>query len=790
MPETYNTDPLDPAGTTPDDAAPAAPDSLRDDDPNIEISGVGFAQELGPPPPRPRPPRNEDDDSHDRSDDEDGPSVPRPPEDRPEPLVSARSVDGSGNNADNQDWGATGTNQIRLVENAYADGLGEMVDGLPSARTVSNAVFAQAEDMPSTIGISAMFYAWGQFIDHDIDLTHSGGDEVPIEVPTGDPWFDPFGTGEETIAFTRTPDADEETALREQANDITTYSDGSMIYGSDQDTFDTVVDLETGLVLLDEDDHLELTETGGVVAGDVRAAENLGLTSLQTLFAREHNRIVEDLSEKFPDMTGEELYGAARVQVEAIIQAVTYNEFLPILLGEDAIEAYDGYDSSVDPSVSVEFSTVAFRFGHTLVGSAVQRLTEAGDESEFGHLTLAESFFQASRLADEGGISDVLRGLADEFSQEFDAVMVDDLRNFLFGPPGSGGLDLASLNIQRARDHGIPGYNELREGLGLDAAETFADITDDEEMQAALEEVYGDVDSVDAWVGGLAEDAADGAMVGELFQVILVDQFTRLRDGDSQWSQEVLEGRALDKLWKTTLSDVIERNSDVDEIQKNIMYAYDRQGGDEQDNTLEGTDARDLLLGQDGDDTLLGREGDDELQGGNGNDLLIGHEGDDLLLGGRGRDKLSGKDGDDTLVGGKGKDSLDGGIGDDTLIGGQDKDKLIGKSGDDKLIGSEGRDFLCGGSGADTYVFGPNSGRDKIKEKGGDDAVDTLFIHGATAEDLEFTQSRANLIVSWGDGNSVKIAKQFAEGGGEVEQLELEDGFTIDLIDGLDDWLA
>ena len=59
----------------------------------------------------------------------------------------------------------------------------------------------------------------------------------------------------------------------------------------------------------------------------------------------------------------------------------------------------------------------------------------------------------------------MLKGLASN-SQEVDLLLVNGVRNNLFGPPGAGGLDLAALDIQRGRDHGLPNYNILREPTG------------------------------------------------------------------------------------------------------------------------------------------------------------------------------------------------------------------------------------------------------------------------------------------------------------------------------------
>jgi hypothetical protein len=80
------------------------------------------------------------------------------------------------------------------------------------------------------------------------------------------------------------------------------------------------------------------------------------------------------------------------------------------------------------------------------------------------------------------------------------------------------------------------------------------------------------VDDIDLWVGGLAEDHLDGTTLGETFHTILVDQFTRLRDGDRFWYENVFAGDVIDQLETTTLADVIERNSGVYGLQDNVFF--------------------------------------------------------------------------------------------------------------------------------------------------------------------------------------------------------------------------
>src|SRR5207249_8740239 len=122
-------------------------------------------------------------------------------------------------------------------------------------------------------------------------------------------------------------------------------------------------------------------------------------------------------------------------------------------------------------------------------------------------------------------------------SSEVDNTIVNSVRNFLFGEPGQGGFDLASLNIQRGRDHGLPDYNTVRAAYGLRRVTAFSQITSNVDVQNKLRSLYGNVNNIDLWVGALAEDHVAGSSTGPLIRAALKDQFTRLRDGDRFWYQ-------------------------------------------------------------------------------------------------------------------------------------------------------------------------------------------------------------------------------------------------------------
>ena len=426
-----------------------------------------------------------------------------------------RSIDGSNNNLRHREWGSAGSELARIVDMAYADGIGEPSGpDRPSPRLISNLVSAQHTAMPNERGLSDMVWQWGQFIDHDIDLTAEGDVEfLPVSVPQGDLQFDPSGTGSEAIGFTRSAVADGsgDTAERprQQINQITAFIDGSMIYGSDSERTAALRAFRGGRLKTSQGDLLPMNEAGLpnaggngdslFLAGDIRANEQVGLTTMHTLWVREHNRLADEIAADNPSFSDESVYQRARRLVIAQIQAITFNEYLPAVLGSDAISPYRGYDPRVQPTISNLFATAAFRFGHTQLSSELKRLNDDGTEIAAGPLPLRQSFFNPAPLKTDG-IDSVLKGLANSVSQEIDTHLVEDVRSFLFGAPGEGGFDLASLNIQRGRDHGLPDYNSCRVQLGLGPVESFSEITSDPELAQALEQAYATVDAIDVWV--------------------------------------------------------------------------------------------------------------------------------------------------------------------------------------------------------------------------------------------------------------------------------------------------
>jgi peroxidase len=504
--------------------------------------------------------------------------------------ASVESIDGTGNNLLHPTWGSTGVDLLRKTVAAYTDGVSSPAGATrPSARAISNAIAASDSSIVNDRNLSAMVYAWGQFLDHDLDLTPSGTTEsFNVQVPTGDPSFDPLSTGTQVIPLDRSIyDAATGTSAsnpRQQINTITAFIDGSVIYGSDAARAAALRTFGGGQLKTSAGDLLPFNAAGfsnandaGIypgdqlfLAGDVRANENIELTSIQTLFMREHNRLAASYAAANHRLSDEQLYQKARQMVLAEIQSITYNEFLPALLGQNALSPYRGYNPNVNPGIANEFSTAAYRFGHSMLDNDIGFLdnngVNVGDE-----MPLAQAFFNPAPV-EQNGIDPILKYLVSDRAQEIDTKVVDGVRNFLFGPPGAGGLDLASLNIQRGRDNGLADYNTVRAAYGLPKVTSFSQITSDPALAASLQSLYGSVDNIDLWVGGLAENHVAGSSMGATFGRILADQFQRIRDGDRFWYQREFSGRQLEQINNTTLADLIARNTQTTNMQPNVFF--------------------------------------------------------------------------------------------------------------------------------------------------------------------------------------------------------------------------
>jgi peroxidase len=514
-----------------------------------------------------------------------------------------RSPDGTGNNVAHPTWGATNSDLIHNIPTAYGDGVSSMGGvGRPAPRFISNTVVAQPNVPPHPF-VSNYIWMWGQFLDHDLDLTPSSAITVApfcsevadIPVPAGDPTFDPNNTGTAVISFCRSifdsASGTNPHNPRVQPNAITSFIDASNVYGSDATRASALRKNDGSGELRTSPgpggaDLLPLNTTGlpnaipgadQFVCGDIRCEENTNLTSMHTVWMREHNFWALRIRQENPTFSDEAIYQRARMIVSAEFEAITYNEFLRVLLGPTAIPPYTGYHPTVNPGISTVFSTASYRIGHTFLTHVLMRLDSHLNPIPGGDLTLQQAFFNPSKITASGGIEPFLRGAAHQHANDYDPFIVDDVRNFLINDPMAGSFDLASLNIQRGRDHGLPGYNDVRAGYGLAQKSSFAAVNPSPLVHSRLAAAYTNVNDIDPWVGGLSEPPYPGAVVGELVRAVLADQFTRSRDGDRFFYANVFPPTWVSYLNQLHFSDVILRNTTIrpQEIPTNVFLAAD-----------------------------------------------------------------------------------------------------------------------------------------------------------------------------------------------------------------------
>lgn len=513
-----------------------------------------------------------------------------------------RQIDGRQNNLANPEWGATHTPLLRIAGNGFADSVSAPAGpGRPNPRYLSNLIFAQEDLLPDPMTLSDFTWVFGQFIDHDLSLTENNDEDISIDVPMGDRHFDPLGFGTVKIPVKRNRFMEgtgtSPSNPRQYPNELTAFLDGSAVYGSDavRETWlrsheggklkvsagnllpYNTIDGELGSQVDPNAPHMGDDVGSNVylfVAGDVRANENPLLLSFHTVFVREHNRQCDLLAVAHPTWNDEQLYQHARKIVGGVMQSIVYNEWLPTMGIE--IPPYSGYNPAVNPQLANTFTAAAFRLGHTLLNSNIRRVDGAGNILPQGNLTLRDAFFNVGAIAEVGGIDPYFAGMAQQTQQSMDSRVIDDVRNFLFGPPGAGGLDLVSINIQRGRERGLPTFNDIRVAYGLPRIMFMGQITPDIPIYSQIFEAYfGDVNRMDPWVAMLAEQEMPGRLFGPTMTAIMRTQFTALRDGDRFFylNDPVLNDAEIAWIHGTTMRDILMYNTGITLMQDNVFLS-------------------------------------------------------------------------------------------------------------------------------------------------------------------------------------------------------------------------
>uniref|UniRef100_A0A8D8S818 Chorion peroxidase n=1 Tax=Cacopsylla melanoneura TaxID=428564 RepID=A0A8D8S818_9HEMI len=531
-----------------------------------------------------------------------------------------RTYDGLCNNLQRKSWGSGMKPFKREVAPDYADGISApraSSDGspLPSAREVSVTIHRPVyRDDPK---FTVMLAVWGQFMDHDVTATAltkgTNGSTItccgvskeqqhpacyPVDLRAGDDYYHKYNMT--CMEFVRSSPAPACTlGPREQLNQVSSFLDGSVVYGNTEDLANRLRTFQRGELKMfttpdgrqllplstDPEDGCNEKEQNAkgkycFMTGDARANENTHLTSMHLLLARQHNTLARQLATLNPDWDDETVYQESRRILAAQMQHVTYNEFLPVLLGPALMTKLklspqssgysQDYNPNVDPTISNNFATSAFRFAHTLIPGLMKMV--ANDTSSVEYVELHKMLFNPYEIYSEQGLDKTLQGAMNTNVERADNYFTTQLTQHLFEQVGSKvpyGLDLVSLNIQRGRDHGLPGYPKWRKYCGLSEPKSFDDLKDhvDEESLELLSKTYKTVDDIDMYTGGLSEKPLEGGMLGPTMTCLIANQFVRMKSGDRYWYETGDQPQAftpaqLDEIRKTSLAGIICQNSD------------------------------------------------------------------------------------------------------------------------------------------------------------------------------------------------------------------------------------
>ncbi|XP_057290920.1 lactoperoxidase-like [Hydractinia symbiolongicarpus] len=498
-----------------------------------------------------------------------------------------RTVDGTCNNLFKTTQGAANTPLARLLPADYVDsanldtprGFPGTFPSVPTPHEVSEAVFSvQIRNRQSARGLSAMFMAFGQFLDHDIgytthptcDVSAGCGSLSAFTYPCFPLQFKRNGAACSSLArsFPVCQSPFRPRSTREQINIISSHIDLSQVYSNDLKVHKQLRRLDgSGLLRVTSTNLMpirlpatdpECGNPGGCsLVGDDRGDENIVLHSLHTIFVRNHNYIVKQLKKLTRSWSETFLFETARKINIAICQRIVYNEFLPSLVD---LNTYSGYNQYTDPSILNVFSTAAFRFGHSLVPNAWAQLNNNFDKA-FDDISLQASFENTVPIR-QRGIESTTFGLLANQSQPVDTSFAFGIVRRLFVPLGENRReDLTALNIQRGRDHGLQTYGAWRRRCNLPAISSFSQLVGTMPSNVVLnfQKVYGNPNDIDIFAAGIAENPTNGKMLGPTFQCIQKIQFERFRDGDRFWYENpgVFTSAQLREIRKVTLSKVL-----------------------------------------------------------------------------------------------------------------------------------------------------------------------------------------------------------------------------------------
>jgi hypothetical protein len=484
-----------------------------------------------------------------------------------------RTPDGTWNNLGNPKEGAAG---VRFPRNVSAtSGWPQTGRALltPNPAEVSHVLLSRGPDGIKEVPFLNLLAAcWIQFMVHDWVSHRIGPAGGVIEVPLPDDHPARVLFRQSKLYVRRT--APDPTRSTKDAglpatfiNEVTSWWDASQIYGSDHATATSLRSFAEGKLTVDARGHLPLGR-GNIEHTGYNRNWWLGLGLMHTLFVREHNAICDMLRKRYPAWDDTRLYNVARLVNAAVMAKIHTVEWTPAILPNRGLYLamnanwYGFNELALHPDADHRKTRRAFKVRDPalggLVGNAIDKHGKPyGMSEEFTEVyrlhellpddivirsradgRLLESLpLAATRQAAVHEITDriELENLFYSFGNQHPGQLV--LNNFprtlqRLSLPGNPVYDMGAVDILRARERGVPRYNEFRRQLGLKSIRSFEDLTTEPAQLAALKQVYmNDVELIDMHVGSRAESTRPtGFGFGEtLFQVFILNASRRLQ---------------------------------------------------------------------------------------------------------------------------------------------------------------------------------------------------------------------------------------------------------------------
>ncbi|XP_029290224.1 LOW QUALITY PROTEIN: dual oxidase 1 [Cottoperca gobio] len=530
--------------------------------------------------------------------------------------------DGWYNSLGNPRRGAVGSHLVRLVPAHYWDGVYQPVHEplLPNPRRLSSLLTEGPSGLPSTRNQTVLSLFFGYHVSFEMFNLRTPGcppEFMNIPVPKGDPVFDPTSTGKVRLPFQRglwdKESGQSPSNPRIQVNLVTAWIDGSSIYGPSTSWSDSLRSFSGGLLTSGSEWNMPYQATGRSLMwsaadpstgdqgpnglyelGNAWANENTFTAAEGIIWFRYHNYVASKLHEEHPEWSDEKLFQNARKTVVATFQNIALYEWLPGYLGDKKLPPYPGYQKFIDPGISPEFQAAAIRFGITMAPPGVymrnrtchfQKIVNV-DGSLSPAIRLCNSFWKRQRdnVKTSQDLDNLLMGMASQIAEREDNIVVEDLRDFMYGPLRFTRSDLVAMTLQRGRDYGLRSYTEVRKALDLPPVKTFEDInpelnsTNPQLLQDVAELYSRDISKLELFPGGLLE-SLDGP--GPVFSAIILDQFERIRNGDRFWFENKLNVLFTDEeiqmIRNVTFHDVLiaVTSAEATDIQKDVFFWKD-----------------------------------------------------------------------------------------------------------------------------------------------------------------------------------------------------------------------